>query len=153
MVLDRDTVDGRRAPLTIVAGLREDVGLWMLQQLPDVLDLPGGYEAIGVARGDRLVGGCLFSDFKPWPGGGDIQIWAAGHGWLSRRIIKAMLGYPFGQLGCHRVTAITAKKNRRARRLLEALGFRLEGVARQGLGLRKDACIYAMQREECRWLD
>lgn len=139
-------------PLSIVGGQRELVGLWLLERLPEVTNLPGGYEAIGVARGGQLVGGCLYTDFSPCVGGGaDVRMWAAGHNWISRKVIRVMLGYPFDQLKCHRVTAVTAKKNRACRTMLEDLGFRLEGVARQGFGLKADAMIYGLLRSEYRW--
>jgi len=140
-------------PLTIVGGERERVGLWLLDKLPEVTSLPGGYEAIGVARGDVLVGGCLFSDFSPCIGGGaDIRMWAAGSNWISRRVIGVMLGYPFRRLGCHRITAVTAKKNKPCRKMLEDLGFRLEGTARHGFGIGKDAMIYGLLRSDQRWV-
>lgn len=154
MVLIRDTDAGRRPPLRTVAGIRDAVALWMLERLPEVTDLPGGYEAIGVARGDELVGGCLYSDYRPATGGGSIQMWAAGHDWLSRRVLRELLGYPFLQLGCHRVMALVGRKNKPSRTMVEKLGFRLEGVAREGFGPRRDAFVYAMLRHEAgRWID
>src|SRR5690348_8284107 len=98
-------------PLRILGGERELVGLWMLKQLPEMTNLPGGYEAIGVVRGTTLVGGCLYTHFMPCVGGGaSIQMWAVGNNWLSRRTIGVLLGYPFRQLKCHRIWAMTAKK-------------------------------------------
>lgn len=124
----------------------------MIDRIPDVMELPGGYEAIGVARDGALVGGCLYSDFRRCPGGGTVQIWAAGEGlWISRRVIAVMLGYPFKQLGCHRITALTGRKNKPTRRLLEDLGFKLEGIARRAFSPTKDACIYSLLRDEVRW--
>ena len=136
----------------ILAGQRELVGLWMLERLPEVTDLPGGYEAIGVMRDNEIVGGALFTDYSPCPGGGDIRIWAAGHNWISRRVIRTIFGYAFGQLGCNRITAITRKNNKTTRTFLEGLGFKLEGVAREGFGPSKSACIYGLLRSEQKWV-
>lgn len=155
MVLEPDTCREGRNILSLIVGAkeREKVGLWMLQYLPDILMLPGGYEAIGVARGNRIIGGCLYTNYIPTPGGGDIQVWAVGEpGWLNRRMIRALLGYPFLQLNCHRMTALTGKGNKPSRRLLEGVGFRLEGIARRGLTARKDACIYSLLKAECGWV-
>lgn len=139
--------------LRIVGGERERVGLWMLDRIPDVMELPGGFEAIGVARGGQLVGGCLYSNYTPYRDGGVIQIWAAGEGaWLSRRVIRVMFDYPFNQLRCNRLTALTAKSNKPSRKLLEGLGFKLEGIARQGFGPRSHACIYGLLRSEQGWV-
>jgi len=137
-------------PLEILAGQREYVGLWMLERLPEVTDLPGGYEAIGFMRDGRLVGGALFTDYSPCPGGGDIRIWAAGHNWISRRVIRTVFGYAFDQLKCNRITAITRKNNKTTRTFLEGLGFVLEGKAREGFGPGKDAVIYGLLKSEQR---
>ena len=128
----------------------------MLEKIPHCTQLPGGYEALGVidAQGD-LVGGCLYTNFRPAPDrqGGDIEMWAVGNGrWLDRGVMQELFGYPFNQLGCHRVTCITRRKGRDARRLLEKLGFRLEGVVRQGLKPHGDAMVYGLLKHECRWL-
>jgi RimJ/RimL family protein N-acetyltransferase len=125
----------------------------MLERLPEITALPGGYEAIGVERAGRLIGGCLFTEYVPYKGGGTITIWAAGErGWVSRRVIQTMLGYPFNQLGCHRITALAAKDNKPSRKLLEDLGFRFEGVARLGFGPRRHACIYGLLKIEQGWV-
>ena len=152
MVQDDHTGATGRHALTIVAGEKQRVGLWLIERLRDIREVPGGYEAIGVARDGRLVGGCLYTNYVPAPGGGNIEMWAAGEtGWVTRKTIKVMFGYPFNQLNCHRVTALTGKGNHETRRLLTGLGFKLEGVARRGLDTRRDACIYGLLREEFGW--
>ncbi len=154
MVRSTSTGQEIRQHLRIVEGYDQEVGLWLLDRLPEVTDLPGGFTAAGVARGHELVGGCLFTDYHPCPGGGVIQMWAAGDpGWVSRRVVRTMLGYPLNQLKCHRITALTAKSNKPSRRLLEGLGFALEGVARQGFGPRRHACIYGLLKDEAaKWI-
>lgn len=138
-------------PLRIVGGRDEQVALWMLEQLPHITNLPSGYVAIGAARGNDLIGGCLYTSYSPCPGGGDIQIWAVGNNWLSRRTIAVFLGYPFVQLKCHRVTALTPKGNKPSRKLLEGLGFIPEGKIRKGYNTRSDMMVYGMLRGDCRW--
>ena len=140
-----------------VTGQSEAVARWMLAQIPHCRELPGGYEAIGVVSitGD-LIGGCLYTDYKPGdrPGLGNLEMWAAGKGrWLDRGVIRDMFAYPFEQCGCHRVTCITTRKNKPARKLLEKLGFKNEGVIRQGLAPHGDAFVYGMLKRECRWIN
>lgn len=137
--------------LTIVAGERERVGLWMIAKLDGITDVPGGYEAIGVARDGVLVGGALYCDYRPCKGGGDIRIWAVGHGWLSRRIIRELLGYPFDRLGCHRVTCAVARGNKPSRELLRRLGFVEEGKLRKGLSPTQDLIVYGLLKSEFGW--
>jgi len=137
--------------LSIDRDHKEAVGLWLLKHIPEVTDLPGGYYAIGVARGDALVGACLYTDYRPCPGGGNIMMYAAGHGWLSRRVIAVMLGHPFKRLNCHRITVTIRRGNKASRKLVEDLGFVLEGKVRRGFNLREDMTIYGLLRDECRW--
>lgn len=113
--------------------------------------MPGGYEAIGVARGGTLVGACLYTEYRPCAGGGNIIMWAAGHNWISRKVIGVMLGYPFGKLNCHRITALVRRGNRPSRTLLEKLGFVQEGKIRRGYNTREDTILYGMLRAECGW--
>lgn len=154
MVLDNGPGGTSRPPLRVIWGEREAVALWVLARMPSVNNLPGGYEAIGFSRGDDVVGGVVFTSFSPSsPTGGDIQIWGAGEtGWLSRRTLFAIFDYPFRQLGCHRVTAIVARKNKRSRKMVEDIGFKLEGVMRQGTAPRHDAMVYGLLADECRWM-
>lgn len=140
------------APLRILAGEKERVALWMLAHLPQLTELPGGYEAIGVVRGTEIVGGCLYTDYRPCVGGGNIVMWAVGHGWLSKRTIRELLGYPFNQLNCHRATALIARGNKPSREMVERIGWRLEGKMRRGFDTRQDLLIYGLLKSECGWI-
>lgn len=125
----------------------------MLARLPEVNELPGGYEAIGIVRDGRLIAGLLYTNWIPCRGGGgNVHMWAVGEpGWMSKRSIAWMFAYPFLQLGCHRMTVTIDKRNRVARRITEKLGFKLEGVIREGLGPGKDMTVYGLLRSESRW--
>lgn len=138
--------------LEIIAGRDEEVAAWLLERLPDMLNLGAGYSAIGVARDGALTGGALYTNYRPCLGGGNIEVSCAGHGWLSRRVIGILLGYPFDQLGCHRLTSFVRKKNKPSRRLLEGLGFKLEGVHPDGFGPRTgDSLSYGLLKRDNRW--
>ncbi|MBU4194826.1 MAG: GNAT family N-acetyltransferase [Actinobacteria bacterium] len=52
--------------------------------------------------------------------------------------IRALLAYLFDELGFHRVDAVTYGHNLRMRHCLQKLGFRFEGVTREGAFV--DAC-------------
>lgn len=124
----------------------------MLEQLPDVTDLPGGYYAIGVERNGVLIGGCLYSDYRPCPGGGNVVMWACGKtGWISRRVIAAMFSHPFVTLNCHRVTVMIRRGNKASRKLVEGLGFVQEGKIRRGYNTREDTIIFGLLRDEFAW--
>ncbi len=113
-----------------------------------------GYEALGAldTAGD-MIGGFVYSEHRPCPGGGSVAICAAGErDWLSRGNLAVFLGYPFHQLQCNRISALVAKSNARARGVIERLGFKAEGKIRGAFGPGKDGIYYGLIREECRWL-
>lgn len=66
-------------------------------------------------------------------------------------VCRAVFTYVFGQLGCARCTSITRKNNTKARAFLEALNFVLEGNIRKGYDGEKDALLYGLLAEECRF--
>jgi RimJ/RimL family protein N-acetyltransferase len=107
--------------------------------------------AIGVIRGEKLVGGVVYYDYLPDFRSIEVAFAFDTPRWATPTVLRAVCKYPFDQLGCVRVTAIVAKKNKRSRQMVEHIGFRLEGVARKGF-LVEDACIYGLLRPECRWL-
>lgn len=128
------------------------VAAWVAARIPHVGDAArfGPCAAIGFVRGHALCAGAVFTNYR----GHDIELSfaAADPRWARRGSLRAVFHYPFRQLGCARVTAVTGRANARARRLTAGLGFTLEGVIRRGLDGRDDALVFGMLREECRWL-
>jgi len=108
------------------------------------------YTALGVVRSGRLVGGVVYHGYR----GFDVQISAAFDeiGWALPGALRALAAYPFLDLKVQRVTIITGRKNRKARKLLHGLGFKFVGVAKRGLDGNEDACIFEMLKENCKWL-
>lgn len=134
-------------------------GMYSLTFSPDVADWVANQiwgspefspcQAIGVERDGALIAGVVYHDFR----GIDLQMSCASIDprWLSKERLRIFFAYPFTQCGCLRVSTVAARANKRARRLNEGLGFKLEGVARKAWQ-GKDACLYGMLREECHWL-
>lgn len=84
----------------------------------------------------------------------DFSIVTATPRWATPGNIRAMLHYPFIQQGVKRMTARTAKSNKRARRMLEGLGAVLEGTHPKAFDGVRAACSYGMMRDVAieRWL-
>jgi RimJ/RimL family protein N-acetyltransferase len=110
----------------------------------------GPYTALGVVRRGKLVGGVVYHGYR----GFDVQISGAFDeiGWALPGTLRALSAYPFLDLKVRRVSVLTGRKNKRARKLLCDLGFRFVGVAKRGLDGREDACIFEMLKENCKWL-
>jgi RimJ/RimL family protein N-acetyltransferase len=132
----------------IVTGRDVAVAEWVRLRLPGIEGW-GPCAAIGIARGDELVAGVVYNNLR-WPNI-EASIASTDPGWCSRRNLAAIFAYPFRQLGCRRLGALTEATNQPVRAFLCRLGFREEGLCRQALPTG-DAVIFGMTPQECRWL-
>jgi hypothetical protein len=107
----------------------------------------GEYTALGVVRRGKLVGGVVYHNYVKH----DIQVSIAIDGSLFMPW-RALFSYPFNQLGCRRITAMIGRKNKKSRKICEALGFKLEGVHLKGLDGQQDVMSYGLLKEHCRWI-
>ena len=139
-------------------GLDAQLGDWVAARLPITTDHRdfGPFTTMGVfdvrdGRQPALIAAAVFHRYRQF----DLEITFAADTprWATRGVIRAILQYPFVQLGCERVTTIVGRRNKRSRKLQRGLGFREEGIVRRGYDGRQDAVIYGMLRCECRWLE
>lgn len=80
----------------------------------------------------------------------DIEIVFAGEGnWARRDLIAEALSYPF-KIGCHRISALARKDNRKVRKLLTQLGFKQEGKLRRANPDGTDLFVYGLLPEDFR---
>lgn len=136
---------------SILLGADEMVAAMVKSRIPHMRNQEWGpYTALGVVQSDKIVGGVVYHCHR----GFDICFGAAfvTHTWARPATLRALFDYPFNQLGCVRVTAVTGRKNKRARNMLEHVGFRLEGVARKALDGINDGYVYGLLKEDCRWI-
>lgn len=108
------------------------------------------YVAIGLIKNGKLIAGVIYNNYRKHSI--EMTIVAIDSTWATKNTLRKFYEYPFNQLGVARVTATIAKPNKRARKMVERLGYKLEGVARHGMDGVKDACIYGMLKKECKWL-
>lgn len=76
-----------------------------------------------------------------------------GGRWLTREFLRAMFHYPFVQLGVQRITGMTDASNWRSRVFNGHLGFKPEAILKRAGRDGGDAVIYAMFREDCKYVD
>jgi hypothetical protein len=79
-----------------------------------------------VMDGEYPRGAIIINNYEP---GSSADITAIGR--LSPTVLRELARYLFGTLKCRRVQAVTKASNVKARRALERLGFRREGVMRE----------------------
>lgn len=107
-------------------------------------------QTIAMVEDGIPLGVVLYDDFN----GANINMHVAGitGRWLSKTFLWMAFDYPFNQLGCRRVTGLVPSSNADARRFDEHLGFRLEATLKDAHP-DGDLLVYAMHREDCRWLN
>lgn len=134
---------------SVLYGADEQVIDFVCKRIPG-MEPPEKAVGLGVLQDGKLVGGCVFSNFH----GHSIEVSTATDSstYLTRGMLDQMFGYPFRQLGCVRVTAITREDNVRTQKLLRGLGFTQEGRARKAWDGKHDAIIFGILKEECRFL-
>lgn len=136
--------------LRLVYGLDRAVLVWIADHLPTIgRDFADRYHAIGVALGDEMIAGVLYSRFTAE--NVEMTIASTDARWCNRGTLYYLFAYPFLQLGCRRVTAVTAAGARETRLFLERLGFRFEGALREALPEGETAFIFGLLASECRW--
>lgn len=132
--------------MRLLTGFDKEVTQWVAERIPHVREFPQSV-AIGVLAGDDLVAGVVFHDYHPEYAYIEVSMAATTAKWASRSVIGAILSYPFLQLQCQRITAVTPRKSEQPRRFLEGIGFKREGVLRLGFG-DDNAVIYGLLRSE-----
>src|SRR5215510_3225332 len=107
----------------LVFGEDERVANWVRERLPHFLGWNGHYVAIGYERLGKIAGGVVFTQFS----GLNIVLACALEAPLTRMFLRALFFYPFLQLGCARMTLLIDEDNAKSIRLVEHVGFQLEG--------------------------
>ena len=136
--------------MRIVLGRDPEVADWVARRIPHLGEgrAFGPCAAIGVESEDgRPLGGVVFSEWRPACRSIEASFASDTPRWLTRRIIGAILAYPFEQLGCQRITTLTPRRARAARRFLDAFGFKREGLVRKGFG-DDDAMVSGLLKRE-----
>jgi RimJ/RimL family protein N-acetyltransferase len=111
------------------------------------------YSAIGLEEDGVLIAGVVYT-LHTGPRGA-VMMHVASDGsrrWMTHAYLAACFRYPFIQLDCRRITGLVRADNFAAQRFDEHLGFKREGVIRQGDNDGTDLILYGMLKSECRFL-
>jgi len=115
--------------------INEALANWCAAQIGLPRPFAAPYVTMGVFSDGSLVAVILFNNYQPEAGVIEIHGAALKLGWLTRRIIREMAEYGFGQLGCQMAVMRVSEKNRQlngrgARRALKAYGFEAYHIPR-----------------------
>jgi len=136
---------------SILIGADQMLKEFVAARIPHMINKDfGPATALGVVRNGRLLGGVVFHGYV----GHDVQVsYAFDHpSWALPGTLRALFDYAFNQLGVRRITTVAPRKNRRSRKMVIGLGFKLEGVHVKGIDGIEDAISYGMLREHCKWI-
>jgi len=115
-----------------------------------------GSVAIGVARNNDLLAVAVFENYRTSNGKPlsiECSIAADSPRWITKGTVRAILSYPFLQLGVQRITALVHETNERSVKFLNGLGFVREGYIRDALENGAGVYITGMLRAEAaKWL-
>ena len=104
---------------------------------------------IGVDLGGTIRAGVvidMMSDFEA-----ALTVFSETPRAASPEAFRRVFSLVFNDLGCKRVSFNIHPKNKRSRKLALGLGARLEGMKRRGLDGHRNALIYGLLPEECRF--
>lgn len=122
-------------------------GNWLLERVPLAKSWLTDYQAIGCEIAGDLVAVVVYERFTGW----DIDMSLAVDKRATKGFVREAFRYPFVQLECQRVSSMVAVSNTPCRRLIERLGFKVEGIKRRALP-DEDMIHYGLTKAECRWL-
>lgn len=142
--------------ITLAWGVEEAVGQYISANFPELTTgaLYRPHMAVGfIDKTGTMRGALALRLLNSFDGSLSIAIddWRF---FPSKDILRELFTKVFvGPRPLVRLTCVIARGNRRARRLVEHLGFKLEGVKRHGFDGRQHGCIYGMTADECPWID
>lgn len=133
----------------ILTGADHIIGPWVMEQT-DGAWVNGRGSTIGLLDDNRIVAGCLFSDYN----GASVMLHCAGEGkkWLNREFLWYTFHYPFEELVVNKIISPVESTNSQCRKFIEHIGFSVEATLKHA-SPKGDLLIYTMDRLACRWLD
>lgn len=126
---------------------------WTCQLLPRAADLdPEMCEPIGVLdpTRQRLLAVAIFHNYMRAYDRIEITAASKSPRWCSRGAIRALLHYPFVQLGCRKLEAYIECTNEPALAFARRVGMVREGVLRHHFDTNAHGHVYTMMAKEYR---
>jgi RimJ/RimL family protein N-acetyltransferase len=134
----------------LILDQRVRCGDWAKERIEGVQSWGTLYEAIGWEQDGQLTAVVVYDHWS----GPDVNMHIAalpGCRWMRRLYLRTVFQYPFLKLGTRRVTANVASLNNPCVRFCLHIGFKLEGIKRDGWH-GDDMLVLGMTRAECRYL-
>jgi RimJ/RimL family protein N-acetyltransferase len=113
-----------------------NVAKWVADRIPFVGERGFGVcTAVGVVGKDgRPLAGVIWHDYMPQFKTISFSIAADSPRWITRRLARDLLSYPFERVGVVKAWTATPSSNERSLRLAKGLGFTREAVLAHHFG-------------------
>ena len=136
----------------LVTGQDAKIAAWVDSKIAPAGNGFGPCTAIGMASPDRtkLWGGVVYHTYVADHGTMFVSSASVYPRWAPPSTIRALLSYPFDQLGVRKLMATIAADNARSLRLCKGLGFTAEATLRHQFGQGKHAVVLSMMDYEYR---
>lgn len=130
----------------LVRDPQDEIAAWVETKAGGEGTLGEPFRAMAWRYNGRFVAGAVF---KRWRPGCDITVAIAGEPIAARKgILAAGLDYAFVTCGVPRISAEVLADNARCRRLIEGLGFKVEGTKRKAGPDGQDVIVYGLLKDE-----
>ena len=133
--------------IRFVYGKDDEVGDFVARLTGMPRGVVAGGKAIGVVKGDELIGGVVYHHWSPEAGTIVMSGASASARWLTRPVLKRIFDYPFVECGCQMVVMQVAESDFRLQRQLAVIGFAFVKIARL-YGRGKDGVIATLTAED-----
>jgi RimJ/RimL family protein N-acetyltransferase len=135
----------------LLFGHDQVVSTWVARQIPHMASDFGPSSAIGVTdESGQPMAGVVFHDYQPAYGTIQLSAAATSPRWATRRLVGAILRYPFVELGVHKVWTATQHQNERALKFNRGVGFIQEAMLYDHFGKGIHAIICRMLGKDYR---
>lgn len=103
------------------------------------------FQCMGFSRNNELV--CVAMLYMQTTSGVMASFAATTPRWASKENVAEWGNWIFNQLGKDRVSATILKSNKRSRKFVEGIGFKVEGKVRKAIN-GQDMIVYGMLKNE-----
>jgi RimJ/RimL family protein N-acetyltransferase len=135
--------------MRLIFGQDAAVAEWVSRRIPYITSFKD-FVAIGVADGNRPIAGVVYDTWQPEYRTMQVSVAAIDPRWAQRGVLRALLHYPFEQMGVYKLWSAMAAENERALKFNRGIGFKRDGILRHQFGPKKHAVFTSMIEPEYR---
>lgn len=135
--------------MDFIYGRDDEIARWVGERLK--IGEFGPKTTIGVTLKGEIVAGAVYHQYH-WPGIA-ISLATSTPRWCTRQSLNVLLGYPFVQLECRRLTAVVESTNQQIIALVLRLGFQREGYHPDGFPSGDGLTFGLLRRDAAKWVE